>query len=132
MDQTADHVIVSPPDRYFSEAYTILLVDVEWGMMEQIVEPLRASPTPLAIHVYLPTDNEPAWLMDVANSADIALLDLNKVTNNDLLKGRLISKTNTWYVGRQDLNELWPRYTEDPLATIMIQLEQHINSRGKR
>jgi hypothetical protein len=51
-------------------------------------------------------------------------MDLNQTTNNDVLKGQLISKHNTWYTGRRDLESLWPRYTEDPLSTIMIKLHQ--------
>lgn len=125
-----DHVLVTPPDRYWSESCSILLIDFEWGLAESIINPLRSSAVDLAIHIYTPHDTDSQWLMDVANSSDIVLMDLNQSTNNDIIKGYLISKRNVWYTGRRDLNNIWPRYTEDPLTTLLIEIEQYQNLRG--
>ena len=124
METANNHVIVTPPDQYWSDSYKILLVDFDWGLIEHIINPLRAYKETLAIHVYNSFDSDPAWLLEVAAQSDIVMMDLNQTTNNDVLKGQLISKHNTWYTGRRDLESLWPRYTEDPLSTIMIKLHQ--------
>ena len=109
METANNHVIVTPPDQYWSDSYKILLVDFDWGLIEHIINPLRAYKETLAIHVYNSFDSDPAWLLEVAAQSDIVVMDLNQTTNNDVLKGQLISKHNTWYTGRRDLESLWPR-----------------------
>lgn len=130
MTNEKEHVLITPPDRYWSDAYNILLIDFEWGLAETIINPLRSSSVNLAIHVYMPQDNNIEWLYNVANTCDVVLMDLNQTTNNDIVKGQLISKHTVWYTGRKDLSALWPRYTEDPLTTLLIEIEKHQNSRG--
>lgn len=125
-----EHVLVTPPDRYWSDAYNILLIDFEWGLAENIINPLRSSIADLAIHIYTPQDNNTEWVLNVANACDTVLMDLNQTTNNDLIKGQLISKHNVWYTGRRDLQNLWSGYTEDPLTVLLIEIEKHQNSRG--
>ena len=130
MKTSDEHVLITPPDRYWSDAYNILLIDFEWGLAETIINPLRSSSVNLAVHVYMPQDNDIEWLYNVANACDVVLMDLNQTTNNDIVKGQLISKNTVWYTGRKDLARLWPRYTEDPLTTLLIEIEKHQNSRG--
>ena len=125
-----DHVLITPPDRYWSDAYNILLIDFEWGLAENIINPLRSSSLDLAIHIYTPQDSNPEWLINVANASNTILMDLNQTTNNDVIKGHLISKHNVWYTGRRDLQSFWPRYTEDPLTTLLIAIEKYQDSRG--
>ena len=127
-----EHVLVTPPDRYWSDAYNILLIDFEWGLAENIINPLRSSKLDLAIHIYTPQDNNPEWLMNVANSCNTVLMDLNQTTNNDIIKGQLISKHTVWYTGRQDLKNIWSGYTEDPLTVLLVEIEKYQNSRGDR
>lgn len=127
-----DHVLITPPDRYWSEAYSILLIDFDWGLLENIINPLRSSNVDLAIHVYGSQDTDPQWLLDAANFCDTVLMDLNQNTANDIIKGQLISKHNVWYTGRRDLHSLWPRHTADPLATLLIAIEQYQTSRTEK
>ena len=130
MKTSNEHVLITPPDRYWNDAYNILIVDFEWGLLENIVNPLRTSAANLAIHIYTPHDSNPEWLLNVANSCDVVLLDLNQTTNNDVIKGQLISKHNVWYTGRRDLEKIWTGYTEDPLTVLLIEIEKYQNSRG--
>jgi len=125
-----EHMLITPPDRYWSDAFNILLIDFDWGLAENIINPLRSSKLDLAIHIYTPQDNDSVWLYNVANASDVVLMDLNQTTNNDIIKGQLISKNTVWYTGRKDLSSLWPRYTEDPLTLLLIEIERHQNSRG--
>jgi hypothetical protein len=129
MDTTDNHVIVTAPDRYYTEAYSILLIDFEWGLVEHIINPLRSSLVDLAIHVYTPHDNDSKWAIDVATSSNIVLMDLNQNTNNDIIKGYLISKNNVWYTGRQDLDQIWPRYVNDPLSKLLVDLDHYRESK---
>ena len=122
-----DHLLITAPDRYYSDAFSILLVDFEWGLAETIINPLRSSNTKLAIHIYTPHDADSKWLLDVANACDVVILDLNNTTNNDVVKGHLISKHNVWYTGRKDLQEIWTQYTDDPLSLLLVKVNQYEN-----
>lgn len=107
------------------------MIDFDWGLVEHIVNPLRASTTNLAIHLYTPQDTNVKWLLDVAASSNIIIMNLNQTTNNDILKGYLISKHNVWYTGRKDLEQLWPRHTNDPLSTLLVELDRYqTNQKG--
>jgi hypothetical protein len=120
----SEHVIVTPPDRVWDDTFDILLVDFDWGLAETIINPLRSSKLDLAIHLYTPQDNDPQWLLNVAANSRIVILDLNQSTNNDVIKGHLISKHNVWYTGRSDLSNIWLRHTKDPLATLLVEIEK--------
>ena len=128
----SNHVLVTPPDRYWSDAYSILLIDFEWGLAENIINPLRSSTLDLAIHIYTAADNNAEWLLNTANSCNAVIMDLNQTTNNDIIKGYLISKHNVWYTGRRDLQDLWHGYTEDPLTTLLINIEKHQEFQGTK
>lgn len=121
---TNKHLIVTAPDRVWDDKFNILLVDFEWGLVEAIINPLRSSKLDLAIHVYTPQDNDPEWLLNVTASSHVVILDLAQSTNNDILKGHLISKHNVWYTGRPDLSKMWARHTRDPLATLLVEIEK--------
>lgn len=121
---TNEHLIVTAPDRVWDNTFNILLIDFEWGLVETIINPIRSSKLDLAIHIYTPQDNDPLWLFNVASSSHVVVMDLNQSTNNDVLKGHLISKHNVWYTGRSDLSKIWSRHTNDPLATLLIEIEK--------
>lgn len=122
-----DHLIITSPDRYYSDSFKILLVDFEWGLAESIINPLRTSATKLAIHVYTPHDTDNKWLLDVSATCNIVLMDLNNTTNNDVIKGYLISKHNVWYTGRKDLKNIWTQHTDDPLSLLLLKINQYEN-----
>lgn len=122
-----DHLIITSPDRYYSDSFKILLVDFEWGLAESIINPLRTSSTKLAIHVYTPHDTDNKWLLDVSATCNIVLMDLNNTTNNDVIKGYLISKHNVWYTGRKDLKNIWAQHTDDPLSLLLLKINQYEN-----
>jgi hypothetical protein len=130
MKTDKDHVVVTPPDRYWDDAYSILLLDFNIDQVTQLIEPLRGSSVPLAIHVYSWDNTDIRWLLDVANSCDTVVMNLALTTINDLAKGQLISKHNVWYTGRKDLADMWSGHTDDPLALLLIEIEKYRNSRG--
>lgn len=126
MKTTDNHVVVTPPDRYWDNAFNILLIDFDWHLAESIINPLRSSTIDLSIHLYTSNDNDTEWLLNVANACDVVVMDLSQVTNNDIVKGQLISKHNVWYTGRRYFSDIWQGYTEDVLTTLLIEInKQH-------
>ena len=129
---SGNHVLITPPDRYWNDSYNILLSGFEWDYANTIIDPLRSSTLDLAVHVFTPSDTSIDWLLNVATSCDIAILNLAEITNKDIVNGYLISKHNVWHTGRPGLGRLWSRYTDDPLATLLIEIEKHQTSRGNQ
>jgi|SaaInl74LU_5_DNA_1037368.scaffolds.fasta_scaffold00353_13 hypothetical protein len=126
-----EHVMITPPDKYWSDSFKILLVDFDWGLSESIINPLASSPIKLAIHVYRNEDRDYEWLLDTANNADIVIINLTDTTETDIIKGSLISKEHVWYVGRTELNTIWTRHIDDPLLKLLVAIEQH-QQRGSK
>lgn len=127
MSDTPTHVVVTPPDRYNEEAFEVVLVDFDHYLLEQFFQVIEECKTSITFYVYVPDDIHPQWLIDVASSANMVILNADRHTGNDMLKGKLIGRTNTWYVGRPDLETIWPRGTADPIAQFLIELERYIN-----
>lgn len=126
-----DHVIITPPDRYWSDCFKILLVDFDWGLTETIIAPLAGSPIKLAIHIYRSEDRNFEWLLDTANNVNIVIINLTNATESDIIKGNLLSKENVWYVGRNELNSIWPRQIDDPLSKLLVSIDQYQNRGNK-
>jgi hypothetical protein len=124
MTTNVEHILVTPPDRYWSDAFNILLVDFDFQLAENIINPLRSSTINLAIHLYSSIEDNHEWLLNVANASDIIVLNLTQITNNDLFKGQLISKHNTWYTGRRYLDSIWQGYTDDVLTTLLFEINK--------
>ena len=124
MSTNTEHILVTPPDRYWSDAFNILLVDFDFQLAENIINPLRSSTINLAIHLYSSNEDNHEWLLNVANASDIIVLNLTQITNNDLFKGQLISKHNVWYTGRRYLDNIWQGYTDDVLATLLFEIDK--------
>jgi len=122
-----NHLLVTEPDRVRDRAFCVLLIDFEPQMVETMVTPLQGCKTDLTIYVYNEQDNNARWLLDVANEADLILIDTYKTTKNDVFKGYLLPLKTTWFVGRPDLGEFWPRYTTDALGTILVNIQKHID-----
>jgi RNAse (barnase) inhibitor barstar len=126
-----EHILVTPPDRYWSDAFSILLVDFDFQLAENIINPLRSSTIDLAIHLYSSTEDNHEWLLNVANASNIVVLNLTQITNNDIFKGQLISKHNVWYTGRRYLDDTWDGYTDDVLSTLLIEIDKQQKSKEK-
>lgn len=122
-----EHVIVTVPDRYYQDAIVILLVDWSADLVNQAINAIQGSQQRLAIHIFNFNDNNYNWLIDVSNQADIVGIDLNRINHIDLIKGHLISKPNTFYFGRLDINKLFSNYTNDPIGQLLIRLGNRIS-----
>lgn len=122
-----EHVIVTPPDRFYQDAVVILLVDWPADLIDQAFSALKASKNRLAIHIFDYNDHNYTWLLDVANQADIVAININNINHIDLLKGQLISKNKSFYFGRLDMNKIFTNYTDDPIGKLLVAVGENIS-----
>lgn len=117
-----EHVIVTAPDRYFQDAIVVLLIDWPPDLVNQALAAIEKSQKKLAIHIFDYNDHSYNWAIDVANQAHIVAMDITNINHIDLIKGYLISKPNSFYFGRMDINKLFSNYTNDPIGHLVIKL----------
>lgn len=117
-----EHIIVTPPDRFFNDALCIFLLDWPADLLDQAFNAVSGSSIKLAIHVANYNDNDYKWIMDVANQADLIAINFNNINTIDVFKGHLISKTNVFYFGRPDLQSLFHNHTNDPIGTLLVKV----------
>jgi hypothetical protein len=122
-----EHVIVTPPDRFYQDALTILLVDWPADLIDQAFSALQRSNSRLAIHIFDYNDHNYTWLLDVANQANIVAININNINHIDLLKGQLISKNKSFYFGRLDMNNIFTNHTDDPIGKLLVLVGENIS-----
>lgn len=115
-----DHLIITEPDRYYNEALTILLIDWSPFLLEQAIQAIAGSKKKLAIHVFNSNDNNYAWLLDVANQADVISINFDNLRNSDVFKGILLQKPKSFYFGRLDLVKIFANHTDDPVGKLLV------------
>lgn len=125
--EISDHVVVTPPDRFYQEAITILLVDWPADLVDQALSALRGSNKRLAIHVFDYNDNNYKWMLDVANQADVIGVNINNINHIDLLKGQLILKSKTFFFGRMDFNSIFTNATNDPIGKLLVSVGEKLS-----
>jgi hypothetical protein len=114
-----NHFVITPPDRYWSEAINILLVDWPYELIEQCCSTLQSFNNTLAVHVYHSSDNEQQWFLDVAMQADLIVMNMSQPSHIDVLKGYLLPRNKVHYWGRPDLQKTFLNYLIDPTAQLI-------------
>lgn len=125
--QSDEHVIVTAPDRFYQDAITILLVDWSADLINQAINAIHGSKHRLAIHIFDFNDNNYNWLVDVANQADIVSINCTTINHIDLMKGHLLSRSNVFYFGRQDIKQIFYNFSNDPVGTLLIKIGNKIS-----
>lgn len=128
MANNNNHILVTEPDRVHDHAFRLVLVDFEYQLLEAVISPLQGCKTDIIVYAYDQSSYNPQWLIDVANESDLVIIDANITSHNDVFKGYLMPMKKTWYIGRRDLEKLWPRHTNDALGTILTHIQQYINN----
>lgn len=123
----SQHVVVTPPDRYFQEAITILLVDWPPHLVDQAFNALERSKHRIAFHVFNFNDSDFKWLIDVANQADVVAINAADYNHTDVLKGYIIARTNAFYFGRLGIKEVFSNYTNDPIGELLVKVGNKIS-----
>lgn len=122
-----EHVIVTAPDRFYQDAIIILLVDWPADLVNQAINAVQGSTQRLAIHIFDFNDANYSWLIDVANQSDVISISCNPSNHIDLIKGYLISKSNVFYFGRQDIKQIFSNFSNDPIGTLLIKIGNKIS-----
>lgn len=79
----SDVVLITPPDRLYTNEYSILLIHPSSIIKEQFQNVLLEINVP--VHVYLyelqDEDHEPEWLIDVFQQVDMAIIDVDNCSH---------------------------------------------------
>lgn len=128
-----EHKIITPPDQVWNENISVLLLDYDWDSVGQLIMPLSGSPKLLNIYVYQELDQNPEWLLNVANASDIIVINMEKPTINDVFKGRLLNlNCHVCYTGREDLKNIWSNYSTDSLGFILSSIAKIQKTTGEQ
>lgn len=129
-EATSDHLVVTPPDRYYGEGPKILWVDWGWGQIENCLNTLRASPVKLIFYTYGPNDADLRWLLDAAYQADIIILNMETNSAADPIKGHMVAWDKCHYFGRKDLAEIFLGYIDDPTGKMLTWVGELVQKRN--
>lgn len=124
------HLIITSPDRHYGEGMVILLIDWHWKQIEPCISALSSCNDKVVLHLFGAGETDFRWLIDVANQADLIIMNNGVNTQADLIKGSLIPKDKTLYFGRRDLSSIFSGYIEDPIGTLLSWVTSMANRRG--
>jgi hypothetical protein len=88
--------LITPPDKLFNNNTSILLVNPSDYLKEDINTCLKNIKQDLNLYLY--EESDITWLLDVINSVDYILLDINNVQDNHWVIGYILSKQNCFYL----------------------------------
>ena len=115
-----EHLVITPPDRFWGEAITIFLHDWPPDMTETIISMIRGHQESRVV-IYLQSDitSDLEWTLSVATASDLVVLNLGAISPADIVKGAFIGKPNCFYFGRPDLKNIFNNYIDDPHGKIL-------------
>lgn len=117
-----EHLVITEPDRFYGDAVYFLLVDWPPDLLSKALETVTGSPEKLVIYVHPPEDSNFKWLLDTAYQSQFILVNCGHSGQSDIVKGQLLTKPNTYYFGRPDLEKLFLNSTNDPIGTMLTLL----------
>tara|TARA_E500000178_G_scaffold340707_1_gene383763 strand:- start:2575 stop:2964 length:390 start_codon:yes stop_codon:yes gene_type:complete len=88
--------LITSPDKLFNETASLLLVNPSDALKEDFN--LNALKLEVPLNLYLYEEAELGWLLDVVQSVDYIILDLDNVKENHWIIGYLLSKDKTFYL----------------------------------
>jgi hypothetical protein len=79
----SDVVLVTPPDRLYTNEYSILLIHPSLVVKEQFQNLLLEADKPVHVYLYELHDehHQPEWLIDVFQQVDIAIIDIDNCSH---------------------------------------------------
>ena len=126
-----EHLVVTPPDRYWAEGIKILLVDWPADLIETTINMIEGSPNQLIIHLFDSNKDDPQWLLDVSNQVSFIIMNMGAGFTGDVFKGTLITRSNVHYYGREGLEKYFPNYVKDPQGRLLVLIGEYINKMEK-
>ena len=124
--------LITPPDFYENETYSILLVGITEEEQDQISHQLGQldSDTPLNIY-YFQGENNMEWLLFALNRCDAVYINADSGT--DLVKwmaSYMLGKSNVWYTtSDDDLKSLFSYVNQKYVPNISKFIEAHFDNK---
>lgn len=124
--------LITPPDFYENETYSILLVGITEEEQDQISHQLGQldSDTPLNIY-YFQGENNMEWLLFALNRCNAVYINANSGT--DLIKwlaSYMLGKSNVWYTtSDDDLKSLFSYINQKYVPNISKFIEAHFDDK---
>ena len=127
----SDIKIITPPDRIYDRAYTVLLVHPSEAVKYQLQEAIRTSNKHYNIYIYdINTVEHYNWLFDVHLSSDITIVELDNLPENlKCIESYLISFPNTYWI-TQGENPLYNKISSNRIYTLE-EVKVHIGDYGE-
>jgi len=124
--------LITPPDFYENETYSILLVGITEEEQDQISHQLGQldSDTPLNIY-YFQGENNMEWLLFALNRCNAVYINADSGT--DLIKwlaSYMLGKSNVWYTtSDDDLKSLFSYINQKYVPNISKFIEAHFDDK---
>ena len=88
--------LITSPDKLFNDNPSILLVNPSNDLKESFNE--CATKLNTSINLYLYDNDELGWLLDIAQSCDYIILDIDNTKENHWIIGYLLHFNKTFYL----------------------------------
>ena len=124
--------LITPPDFYENETYSILLIGITEEEQDQISHQLGQldSNTPLNIY-YFQGENNMEWLLFALNRCNAVYI--NADSDTDLIKwlaSYMLGKSNVWYTTTDDnLKSLFSYINQKYVTNISKFIEAHFDNK---
>ena len=126
----SEHLVITPPDRFWGEALSVFLLDWPPDMTETLIKIIRGHQEPKLV-IYLQSDvSNFEWMLNVAAASDIVIANLGSIGASDIVKGTLLVKPNCYYFGRPDLKEMFKNYIDDPHGKVLSFISTYTQKRN--
>jgi hypothetical protein len=101
----SDIVVITPPDILYNNVFKVLLVNPSPEIKNDMQDLLTDYPVDMNIYIYdhVPPEEEPAWLIQVAEQADLIVVNIpNCFGETKQLVTYLLGKNKTFYLTMHD------------------------------
>ena len=88
--------LITSPDKLFNDSASLLLVHPSDALKESFNNSALKLECPL--NLYLHDTEDLDWLLDVAESVDYIILDIDNIKENHWIIGFLLAKRKTFYL----------------------------------
>ena len=88
--------LITSPDKLFNDSASLLLVHPSDALKESFNESALQLDCPINLYLHETQDLE--WLLDVAESVDYIILDIDNIKVNHWIIGFLLAKRKTFYL----------------------------------
>ena len=95
--------LITPPDKLFNDDPSILLVNPNDNIKNQMNEVLKDLDTRINLYLYDKSETaDQTWLIDIANSVNSIIVDIDNTHDEQWLIGYLLSFSKTFYLTNRD------------------------------